>query len=306
MSTLKVDNIQSYSGGNITLDNQLIGTSSYALVAETALNAGADLSSYTGSIDQTGGNVRFNGPLTLTDNTTIQYDPVAGQRFINVQVSGSNQYVIGGFEFGGQAFGNIYSEAPGGFNITNAAATGSSSLRLDSSNGSIDLQSNTYTAINSTNGGIFNTMSGNSLWRATQSQYRLTLYGGGMGVGPTPGYTGSAFGGNFDSTYGMNIYKTTDFSQDTGMALDLNAAAGTGTNKIGIFSNFGGAGYGDIMSWEDANNYTDGRVEIHQILQVDKVLELEPQDPLPAGALGQLAVSGSDLYFHNGTSWIVK
>ena len=30
---------------------------------------------------------------------------------------------------------------------------------------------------------------------------------------------------------------------------------------------------------------------------------LTPQDPLPAGGVGELAVSGSNLYFHNGTSW---
>jgi len=36
---------------------------------------------------------------------------------------------------------------------------------------------------------------------------------------------------------------------------------------------------------------------------INNALKLEPQDPLPAGALGELAVSGSSLYFHNGTSW---
>jgi hypothetical protein len=36
---------------------------------------------------------------------------------------------------------------------------------------------------------------------------------------------------------------------------------------------------------------------------MNDVLELGAQDPLPAGGVGQLAVSGSNLYFHNGTSW---
>ena len=35
-------------------------------------------------------------------------------------------------------------------------------------------------------------------------------------------------------------------------------------------------------------------------------LKITPSDPLPAGALGELAVSGSNLYFHNGTSWQLK
>lgn len=47
-------------------------------------------------------------------------------------------------------------------------------------------------------------------------------------------------------------------------------------------------------------------VEVTGSVSVSEVLSLQPQDPLPAGALGQLAVSGSDLYFHNGTNWVVK
>ena len=47
-------------------------------------------------------------------------------------------------------------------------------------------------------------------------------------------------------------------------------------------------------------------VEVTGSVSVSEVLSLQPQDPLPAGGLGQLAVSGSDLYFHNGTNWVVK
>lgn len=38
-------------------------------------------------------------------------------------------------------------------------------------------------------------------------------------------------------------------------------------------------------------------------VDIETVLQLNAQDPLPGGGLGQLAVSGSNLYFHNGTSW---
>jgi hypothetical protein len=41
-------------------------------------------------------------------------------------------------------------------------------------------------------------------------------------------------------------------------------------------------------------------------IDVSETIRLTPLDPLPAGVVGELAVSGSDLYFHNGTSWIVK
>ena len=38
-------------------------------------------------------------------------------------------------------------------------------------------------------------------------------------------------------------------------------------------------------------------------VNIKRALKLDAQDPLPAGALGELAVSGSSLYFHNGSSW---
>lgn len=47
-------------------------------------------------------------------------------------------------------------------------------------------------------------------------------------------------------------------------------------------------------------------VDINGPVTLDQTLKLEAQDPLPTGELGQLAVSGSDLYFHNGTNWIQK
>ena len=36
---------------------------------------------------------------------------------------------------------------------------------------------------------------------------------------------------------------------------------------------------------------------------VNTTLTLSPQNPLPTGAVGEMATSGSNLYFHNGTIW---
>jgi hypothetical protein len=38
-------------------------------------------------------------------------------------------------------------------------------------------------------------------------------------------------------------------------------------------------------------------------VEFNSVVQLPAQDPLPTGATGQLAVSASNLYYHNGTSW---
>jgi len=50
----------------------------------------------------------------------------------------------------------------------------------------------------------------------------------------------------------------------------------------------------------------EGDVIVEDVATIGEVLKLEPQGTLPAGELGMLGVSGSDLYFHNGTSWIQK
>lgn len=46
-----------------------------------------------------------------------------------------------------------------------------------------------------------------------------------------------------------------------------------------------------------------GSAEVSGSVSISKVLNLSPQNPLPAGQLGSLAVSGSSLYFHNGSNW---
>ena len=39
------------------------------------------------------------------------------------------------------------------------------------------------------------------------------------------------------------------------------------------------------------------------VVQFNSLIKLTGQDPLPTGGVGQLAVSASNLYYHNGTSW---
>ena len=50
-------------------------------------------------------------------------------------------------------------------------------------------------------------------------------------------------------------------------------------------------------------NTFEGDQTITGSINVTEVLNLAPVSPLPAGILGDLATSGSSLYFHNGTSW---
>ena len=296
MSTLKVDNIQSYAGGDVTLNGNLDVTGVISGDGSGLTNVpggGSDLSSYTGSINQTGGNITLDGDFNLSTNGGAQSVVLTGggltvdgfftnlnggvnipnNKALNVALSGSGeQYSVGGFFFDGKSFGNIYSTATGGFQIVDGAAAGvGSSVTIQSDNGNVNLRTENAAGgvfTNTAGGAILNTIGGSNIWRAQQSNYQLTLYGGGIGVTRAAGYTGSVFAGNIDSTYGFNIYNQADFSQDTGLALDMTTA-GAPINKIGIYSNHGAPGVQSVMSWQDSNNYTDGALQVHQILKVD-------------------------------------
>ena len=72
---------------------------------------------------------------------------------------------------------------------------------------------------------------------------------------------------------------------------------GTG-NQLNIVTN--------VQIFDDSNvsipRYVSlsGSADISQSLQVGTALTLKPNDPLPTGIIGALAVSGSSLYFYNG------
>jgi hypothetical protein len=86
----------------------------------------------------------------------------------------------------------------------------------------------------------------------------------------------------------------------------LKFGSGSNTPRIGTTGNY------DLVV-ENANILASG-IELTNGLygQADisgskvyatELFRLEPQNPLPYGVLGVMAVSGSHLYFHNGTIW---
>jgi len=81
--------------------------------------------------------------------------------------------------------------------------------------------------------------------------------------------------------------------------------AWTNSNYLAIGSDTEAADnllYGDHGS-SDRFLQVKGDLRVTGSATISEVLELAEQDPLPTGAVGQLAVSASALYFHNGTSW---
>ena len=58
-------------------------------------------------------------------------------------------------------------------------------------------------------------------------------------------------------------------------------------------------GFTEIRDFNQQATYTASL----ERAELNTVMKLSQQDPLPGGSVGELAVSGSNLYFHNGTSW---
>lgn len=82
-----------------------------------------------------------------------------------------------------------------------------------------------------------------------------------------------------------------------------------GDTQVAAFIGTGGDYDYDFIKIKDNQDNTStaqikaDSIEFTGSVSLSSVMTLAGQDPLPAGASGQLAVSASNLYFHNGTSW---
>jgi hypothetical protein len=104
------------------------------------------------------------------------------------------------------------------------------------------------------------------------SSYDTSYFGDFIGVGASGSATGSfVYSNNYIDITGRNI--------------SISSTSGSVTGSIGVTGSITGSN----------NSYLN-----YQIIQ------LRTQNTLPAGSLGMLAVSGSDLYFHNGSGWVLK
>lgn len=107
----------------------------------------------------------------------------------------------------------------------------------------------------------------------------------------------SQFGPAFEDYFGIEYYDS--FSYNYGSELNVNGrqiqlttlASGSGqTSYVRTTDNYDGTSQVSIGS--------GNKVAINGKAELSNVLQLAPQDPLPGGDPGQLAVSGSSLYFY--------
>ena len=150
-------------------------------------------------------------------------------------------------------------------------------------------------------------------------------------------YLGTTFGGS------MGVYNLSNNTELGLALDGATWTTNWGNGPILYVNNTPGDTYEGVFGFQDKTNYTDGRVTALKPLDVignttitgsltisgsaavdlrvvgnqtisgsvlvsgsvgiEKVLTLAGQDPLPANGIGQLAVSGSNLYYNDGSTW---
>ena len=114
------------------------------------------------------------------------------------------------------------------------------------------------------------------------------------------------------ATYPGNLFNSIGFDVDNGgqysAGMFISTYTGYGSNTaFGIYG--GGVGnngdnniitsYGNLVRI-NKNTQITGSLSVTGSVGVSNVMNLKPLDPLPAGTIGDLAVSGSNLFFYNG------
>jgi cytoskeletal protein CcmA (bactofilin family) len=121
---------------------------------------------------------------------------------------------------------------------------------------------------------------------------------------------GNILSSNAGITSGINasaggFFEVTDSSgNNIGIGLNPSAYGTTGWTGPAIWLNDPSDNYPNVIGFQNKSTWTDGRITVLKPLvvsgsvEITQIMTLTPQDPLPAGAVGQVAVSGSNLYFY--------
>ena len=130
-----------------------------------------------------------------------------------------------------------------------------------------------------------------------------TLYNGSLniGVGPYSLLGQAATSTNFMRNIAIGVYAGRYLSGSSSSNIMIGTEAGpqsdtNESNKLYI----GHLGYPLLTGSLASGNLSLG---INGATTIESTLKLKPQNPLPTGTLGTMAVSGSNLYFHNGSDW---
>ena len=133
---------------------------------------------------------------------------------------------------------------------------------------------------------------------------------------------GSTYNQNGQLTYGVQVGNTSaywvmyssSFEEDVSFILKTSDFAADGIAAPG-FVFWNGSDYVVPIQFKSGTNWGDGTttfktpldisgsLRVSESVNISQVLTLKPLDPLPSADTGSLAVSGSNLYYYNGTTW---
>lgn len=117
-----------------------------------------------------------------------------------------------------------------------------------------------------------------------------------------------SFGTAYEDYFGIEYYDSLAYNFGSEVSLNgsqaqlITLASGSGqASSVRTIDNYDGTSQVRLFSPNQINLI--GATKVTGSVEVSSVLQLAGQDPLPAGGVGQLAVSASNLYYHNGSTW---
>ena len=320
------------NNGTFTLNNRftpIAGTNQAALNARTAVN----------TIYGTGHVVNIDGTnVSTTIGKGFSYNILAGT-FLTASVPDGDASAVNATAIIGNGLIVTGSTLPSSFAAGDTANSGQGSTfvgRFNDVNGTKDMTAETVFAVGTGTGygsrktgflidsgsntfveGSLNVSGSTSLtgsFRAllptasnesTIDLFRLPTFVGANGTT----YTQAGFGlldyasSGIDQTFGIE-YGNASFEKYSALYVGPSRTqfiVGTGT----------GYDYDVIELLDNDNNTTTAKVKADTVIlqgaiqatgsvSISSVMNLKPQNPLPSGTIGDLAVSGSNLYFYNG------
>ena len=312
----------SYTASNDSKVTSLINaTSSYASTTTNTFNGNQTI---TGSVFQSGSDVQFTVGAAQNDflinNSTSKFYTF-GDTWGNLKGDNSQGMIMSN-QYGFNVFNSSYTKDFGfALDVNTAVGTGDSQIGFYGAGGGgyntfITFQDGTnwtdgrvefHTPISASAGvtGSFavnggeTTLSGNTTVNAEKliidnpnANHLLEVNANAV----------AQFKGNTNQYNESTSYSVTR-QQGKTTELYLNAYSSSYDNGFRVIGDDSFNGF-KLQDWNGSYTWSSWmEVAKDDKVSIKRVLNLAAQDPLPAGALGDLSVSGSSLYFHNGTSW---
>jgi hypothetical protein len=319
MSNLKISQLPNFTGntsGSWLIANNSGQTETFKIQRESFLSGYQPSGNYA-----TTGSNTFIGNQTITGSINVSGSVVLGPTITGLE----------GINFmSGSVIGALIT-----YNPTNGGRTGILSMGTNGLFGRVNIgssgDSGSLLLLNKTSGGITTligsssiSLQGNNIdvtgsLTASGSLHRLigavTVSGsvtttGNVNVSGSIVLNGVSENIYFNSGSGIGAFVSYDPTLNgVGGTLSVNTNGTVGLVNLGA-SGVNGASLslnkqiGKATLFGSSSISLQGNnIDVTGSVNISQVMTLAKQNPLPTGTTGSLAVSGSGLYFHNGTSW---